>query len=319
MIRILANDGIHPDGKLLLEDAGFEVVTDKIDQANLPTELTDFDAIIVRSATKVRKDLIDACPRLQVVARGGVGMDNIDVEYAKSKGLKVISTPAASSQAVAELVFAHLFGVSRFIFESNREMPVNGDTQFNKLKKKYEAGIELRGKTLGIVGFGRIGQAVARIALGVGMNVLPVDPFLDQATINIDIPQVKDAAFAVQLHTVTMDELLHNSDLITLHVPFDGGKALIGTTEFAKMKNGVRIVNASRGGVLDELALIEALNSGKVAAAGLDVFDSEPTPRKEILTHPRISLTPHIGASTEEAQAKIGRELADQIIAHFDR
>lgn len=319
MIRILANDGIHPDGKLLLEDAGFEVVTDKIDQANLPTELTDFDAIIVRSATKVRKDLIDACPRLQVVARGGVGMDNIDVEYAKSKGLKVISTPAASSQAVAELVFAHLFGVSRFIFESNREMPVNGDTQFNKLKKKYEAGIELRGKTLGIVGFGRIGQAVARIALGVGMNVLPVDPFLDQATINIDIPQVKDAAFAVQLHTVTMDELLHNSDLITLHVPFDGGKALIGTTEFAKMKNGVRIVNASRGGVLDELALIEALNSGKVAAAGLDVFDSEPTPRKEILTHPRISLTPHIGASTEEAQAKIGRELADQIIAYFDR
>lgn len=318
MIKILVNDGIHPDGKMLLEDAGFSVDTDKIDQADLPKRLPEYDAIVIRSATKVRKDLIDQCPNLKIIARGGVGLDNVDVAHAKSKGIAVMNTPAASSESVAELAFAHMFSLARFLHLSNREMPEKGNTEFNKLKKSYSKGIQLRGKTLGIVGFGRIGQETARIGLALGMNVLPVDLMIEETDIDINLYNSKDVKLTVHVPTVKFDQMLAKSDFISLHVP-SIGKALLGKAEFEKMKNGVFVINCSRGGIIDETALLSALDSGKVAAAGLDVFDNEPTPLKYLLDHPKVSASPHIGASTLEAQRNIGLELADQIIAHFDQ
>ncbi|MEM7102282.1 MAG: D-2-hydroxyacid dehydrogenase [Bacteroidota bacterium] len=320
MIKILVNDGIHPDGKMLLEDAGFVVHNDKVPQDKLPEILPDYQGIVVRSATKVRQELIDVCPNLKVIARGGVGLDNIDVAYAQSKGIEVINTPAASSQSVAELVFAHLFSLARSLHDANRQMPSQGNSAFKALKKKYSGGVELRGKTLGLLGFGRIGQYVARAALGLGMNVMPVDLIYDELKIDVDIFKIKDASLSVTLKTDSFEDMLEHADFITVHVPFkQGGKALIGQAEFARMKDGVFIVNAARGGVIDEDALLEALESGKVAGAALDVFVNEPTPRQELLDHPKISLSPHIGASTGEAQRNIGLELADKIIAHFEK
>ncbi len=316
MIKILANDGIDPIGKKSLEEAGFTVDTQTIAQDQLATALLNYDGITVRSATKVRKELIDACPNLKLIGRGGVGMDNIDVEYARSKGVAVVNTPAASSLSVAELVFSHLFTGIRFLHDSNRKMPIEGATQFNNLKKAYAKGIELRGKTLGIIGFGRIGRETATIALGLGMNVLAYDlfpfdghiPLTFQGGVKVDIP----------VKSVSLAEVIAQSDFISLHTPF-ADKPILGAEEFATMKNGVGIVNCSRGGTIDELALIDALDSGKVAFAGLDVFDNEPTPLAAILTHPKISLTPHIGASTNEAQERIGTELANLIIDHFSK
>lgn len=318
MIKVLVNDGVHPDGKAMLEKAGFEVHSDHIPQAQLPEKLNAYDVICVRSATKVRKELIDQCPNLKIIARGGVGLDNIDVDYAISKGIKVINTPAASSEAVAELAFAHMFTISRFLHHANRNMPDIGDSEFKRLKKAYSKGVQLRGKTLGIIGFGRIGQAVARIGLGLGMNIMPVDLAFDEMKIDVNIFKLRDASLSVTLKTDTMDDMLAKADFLTIHVPFKaGGRPLIGEAEFAKMKDGVRVVNTARGGAIDEDALLAAIASGKVAAAGLDVFENEPTPRKEILENHSISLTPHIGASTGEAQRNIGLELADKIMTHF--
>lgn len=310
--KILANDGIDAVGKQLLEKAGFTVVTEKVDQENLAQELNEkkYIALTVRSATKVRKELIDACPDLKVIGRGGVGMDNIDVDYAKSKGIQVINTPAASSNSVAELVFAHLFNAVRFLYDSNRQMPVNGQEKFDELKKKYAKGVELREKTIGIIGFGRIGQYTAKIALGLGMRVLAFDPFVKESVIVIDINGSESVNITVK--TVDMDILVKESDFISVHVP--GGK-LIGKTEINNMKNGVILINASRGGVIDESDLIEGLNSGKISHACLDVFENEPKPTDAILKHPKISLTPHIGAATNEAQERIGVELAEKLIA----
>lgn len=316
MIKILANDGIDPIGKKMLEDAGFFVDTNNIPQDELPVKLQEYDAITVRSATKVRKALIDACPNLKVIGRGGVGMDNIDVDYAKEKGIGVYNTPASSSLSVAELVFASLFGCVRFLPDSNRKMPVDGSTKFNDLKKAYAKGVELRGKTLGIVGFGRIGREVAKIAIGVGMDVIAYDlyPF------NPELELVLGGGIAVKasVKTVSLEEVITTSDFITLHTPFID-KALFGAEELARTKKGVGLVNISRGGLIDELALVDALNSGQVSFAALDVFDNEPTPREEILKHPKISLTPHIGAATNEAQERIGVELASLIIGHFKK
>ncbi|MCE3259005.1 MAG: phosphoglycerate dehydrogenase-like oxidoreductase [Bacteroidetes bacterium] len=311
--KILANDGIDNVGKALLEKAGFTVVTEKVAQENIAKEINaqGYLAITVRSASKVRKDIIDACPNLKVIARGGVGMDNIDVEYAKSKGINVINTPAASSNSVAELVFAHLFNAVRFLYDSNRQMPVSGEDKFDELKKKYAKGVELRGKTIGIVGFGRIGQNVAKIALGLGMKVLAFDPFVAEAQIEIDIDGLKDPV-KVPVKTHGMDKVIQNSDFITFHVP--GGK-LITRHEIASMKNGVILINSARGGVINEEDLLEGLNSGKISHACLDVFENEPRPSVAILKHPKISLTPHIGAATNEAQERIGVELAEKLIA----
>ncbi len=311
MKKILINDGIHPDGKAKLEAAGFEVHTEKVAQEDLMEKLPAYDAIVVRSATKVRTELIDNCPNLKVIARGGVGLDNIDVAHAKSKNITVINTPAASSSSVAELAFAHMFTLSRFLHDANRNMPKDGGTKFKGLKKNYSKGMELRGRTLGIIGFGNIGQETGKIALALGMNVLPVDPGRKEATIEIDLYGGR-GGLAVTLNTVPMDEMLAHSDFISLHIP-NLGKYVLSHDEFAKMKDGVVLVNCARGGTVDEDALLAALESGKVAAAGLDVFENEPTPRTELLSHPRISLTPHIGGSTQEAQRNIGLELAEKI------
>jgi D-3-phosphoglycerate dehydrogenase len=310
--KILANDGIDAKGKEILEKAGYTVDTDKVPQEKLAEAINShkYIALTVRSATKVRRDLIDACPGLKVIGRGGVGMDNIDVDYARGKGIHVINTPAASSHSVAELIFAHFFGMVRFLHQSNREMPSKGGTEFEPLKKKYAKGIELKGKTLGIIGFGRIGQEVAKIGLGIGMKVIAHDPFLKEALIELDIHG--HSPIKLKIETLSMDKILEEADFITLHVP--GGK-VITRDQFAIMKNGVFLANASRGGVIDENDLIEALNSGKVAGAALDVFVNEPQPMKDLLSHEKISLTPHIGAATEEAQERIGIELAEKIIS----
>lgn len=309
---ILANDGIDAAGKALLEKAGYTVLTEKVAQENLAEEINKqgIIALTVRSATKVRKDTIDACPGLKVIGRGGVGMDNIDVDYARSKGIEVINTPAASSNSVAELVFAHLYSAVRFLYDSNRKMPANGNTKFEELKKSYAKGVELTGKTIGIVGFGRIGQAVARIALGTGMKVLAYDPFVKEAMIMLDIQGTEGVN--VRVVTGTLEDVFTKSDFITLHVP---GGELVGEKELGSMKDGVVLVNAARGGVINESALMAALNNGKVAHAGLDVFVNEPTPSQELLNSKGISLTPHIGAATNEAQERIGIELAEKIIA----
>jgi len=315
MIKILANDGIHPDGKTLLEEANYQVDTDKVAQEDLLEVLPAYDAIIIRSATKVRKDLIDACPNLKVIARAGVGLDNIDVDYARDKGIAVFNTPAASSQAVAELVFTHMFNLARFVHRSNREL-VAADANFKALKKAYSEGMQLRGKTLGIIGFGRIGQEVARIGIGMGMNVLASDPMVDEADIDIMLYGAKSIRLTVTVETVSFEEVLAQSDFMTFHVP-SVGRALVGKDEIAQMKTGAFIINTARGGIADEDALLEALKSGKLGGAALDVFLNEPTPNPELLQHPNVSVTPHIGASTVEAQANIGRELADIILEHF--
>jgi D-3-phosphoglycerate dehydrogenase len=314
MFRILANDGIDPIGKALLENAGFKVDTTHIPQDQLSEGLKNYDGITVRSATKVRKELIDSCPNIKLIGRGGVGMDNIDVDYARSKGIAVVNTPAASSLSVAELVFAHLFTGIRFLQDSNRKMPIEGNSKFNDLKKAYAKGIELRGKKIGVIGFGRIGRETAKVALGLGMEVLAYDIF--EVPNELELIIGANTKVNCPINVVSIDQLIKDADFISLHVPFSE-KPVLGKDEFENMKNGVGVVNCSRGGTIDEDALIEALNSGKVAFAGLDVFDNEPTPRQDLLSHPKVSLTPHIGASTNEAQERIGTELANLIIDFF--
>jgi len=318
MIKILANDGIHPDGQMLLEEAGYQVDTTHIPQEQLLKVLPNYDAVIVRSATKIRKDLIAACPRLKVIARGGVGMDNIDVDFAKTQGKQVINTPNASSQAVAELVIGQIFTLARGLHFANRQMPEEGATEFKKLKELYSEGLQVKGKTLGIVGFGRIGLELAKMALGLGMRVIAHDLNEQKTKIAMSLHDVPQLSFQLDFKTTSFEKVLAQSDFLSLHVPFVGLKPILGAAEFNKMKRGSFIINTSRGGTVDELELINALNSGQIAGAALDVFDNEPKPRTEILQHPRISLTPHIGASTLEAQRYIGLELADALIAIFD-
>jgi D-3-phosphoglycerate dehydrogenase len=313
-MKVLANDGISKSGIKALEKGGFEVITTKVAQEQVANFINtnDVKVILVRSATKVRKDIIDACQGLKIIGRGGVGMDNIDVAYAREKGLHVINTPASSSESVAELVFGHLFTGVRFLHDANRNMPLEGDTNFDGLKKAYANGIELRGKTLGIIGFGRIGQAVAKMALGLGMKVIAADKYVNEAVIRVDF--YNGQFINVEIITESLEDVIKHSDFITLHVPAQDGY-VIDKEEFQLMKDNVGIVNCARGGVINEVALIEALDEGKVLFAGLDVFEKEPTPEIQILMHPKISLTPHIGAATEEAQDRIGTELADQIIS----
>ena len=319
MIKILANDGIDANGKKILEEAGFTVITDKIAQENLMTELNNFDAILVRSATKVRKELIDACPNLKLVGRGGVGMDNIDIEYAKNKGIKVVNTPASSSVSVAELVFAHIFSAARLIQITNRVMPNEGNTKFNDLKKVASNGIELQGKTMGIFGFGRIGQEVAKMAIGLGMQVLAFDPYVEKVDLSLNLPALGlNSRIKVTINTVSDESVLTHADFITFHLPFnEGEKAIVDAEKMSKMKRGVGLVNCSRGGVINEVDLLAALNSGQVGFAGLDVFEKEPPVNMDILKHDNVSLSPHIGGSTKEAQNRIGIELAEKVIEFF--
>ena len=312
MINILANDGLSNSGIDALKKSGFNIITTNVAQEQLENYINkeNISVILVRSATTVRKDLIDNCPGIKIIGRGGVGMDNIDVEYARSKNIHVINTPAASSASVAELVFAHLYGGVRFLHESNRSMPLEGDSNFKKLKKAFAKGVELRGKTIGIIGFGRIGRETAKIALGIGMNVIAYDKFLESADIKLEFMDNKTIDFNIKISK--FDDLLKASDFISLHVPAQKNY-IIDKSEFNKMKDGVGIINAARGGVINEVELVSALESGKVAFAGLDTFENEPKPEIQLLMNSKLSLTPHIGAATNEAQDRIGLELAEQI------
>ncbi|MET7029272.1 D-2-hydroxyacid dehydrogenase [Sediminicola luteus] len=314
-MKILVNDRISQSGIQALQNAGFEVNTTKVAQEQLINYINKnaIEILLVRSATEVNKEVIDNCPTLKIVGRAGVGMDNIDVEYAVQKGIKVINTPEASAASVAELVFAHLYSGVRFVHDSNRNMPLEGDSKFNMLKKAYSKGLELKGKTLGIVGFGKIGQATAKIALGIGMKVMYHDHHREETTVTVPFFDGQSVSFVLKNNS--MEELLKSADFFSMHVPAQKQYA-IGKKEFELMKDGVGIINTARGGVIDEVALVDALENGKVLFAGLDVYESEPSPEIRILMHPQISLTPHIGGSTIEAQERIGMELANLIIDH---
>ncbi len=303
MIRVLATDGIEKSAIAKLESKGIEVVEKFYEPDVLGEELKNYEVVVVRSATKVREPIIDKAlegGRLQLIIRGGVGVDNIDVAYAKSKGLTVANTPNASSASVAELAIAHMFAVARYIHIANHTM------REGKWNKKHYEGSELAGKTLGLIGFGRIGQETAKRALALGMNVI----YTDLAGAK---EGVKDCKF------VSFDEVLSQAEFISLHIPGNKDKSpVIGAAEFAKMKDGVFVINTARGGVVSEDDLIIALDSGKVKAAALDVFAEEPTKNEKIYTHDKISLTPHIGAATGEAQERIGEEIVQIILKHFN-
>tara|TARA_R110002050_G_scaffold200591_1_gene335466 strand:+ start:6680 stop:7639 length:960 start_codon:yes stop_codon:yes gene_type:complete len=316
-MKILANDGISPIGEKMLIEAGYQVETTFVPQDQLTDYINknDISVLLVRSATKVRQPMIDACKGLKAVGRGGVGLDNIDVDYAKDNGIDVFNTPGASSQAVAELVMGHMLSLARGLHDSNRQMPIYGNTEFKSLKKKYGKGIELRGKTMGVIGLGRIGQQTAKYALGLGMKVIGTDAFTTEATIDLGINGVKASA---TIKSIDFDTLLAESDFISLHVPAQAdGKPVIGTEEIQKMKDGVILINLSRGGIINEADLLEGLNNGKIRGAAIDVYDNEPTPNGDILKHPNMSLTPHTGAATLEAQDRIGEELANYITTNF--
>ena len=317
-MKILANDGISITGVKTLKAAGFDVSTENVPQDNLIDHLNEnkTEVLLVRSATVVRKDLIDSCPNIKIIGRGGVGMDNIDVEYARSKEIKVINTPSASSSSVAELVFSHIFSGIRFLHDSNRNMPLQGETNFKSLKKSYSNGLEIRGKTIGIIGFGRIGQEVAKIALGLGMNIIAFDNYVKDALISFSL--YDGEIIQKKIITNSFNEVLSKSDFITLHVPSQK-KYLIDKSHFCLMKNTVGFINCARGGVVNEMDLLEALDNDQISFAGLDTFINEPNPSVKLLMHPKISLSPHIGAATSEAQERIGKELADQIISIYNK
>jgi len=311
-MKVHANDGISESGINKLEEYGFKVDLTKVAQEQLVDYINTnaITSLLVRSATQVRKDIIDNCPSLKIIGRGGVGMDNIDVDYAKSKGIHVINTPAASSKSVAELVFSHLFGCVRFLHESNRSMPLDGDSKFKDLKKAYAKGSELSGKTIGIIGFGRIGQEVAKIGIGIGMNVIFYDKFNKEANLKLGFFDGQNISF--KLSSSSFENLLKDSDFISVHIPASD-KYLLDSNEFSQMKDGVGVLNLSRGGILNEEELIKYIETGKVSFAGIDTYENEPKPNIKILMNSSISLTPHIGAATNEAQDRIGVELADKI------
>ena len=311
---VLANDGISKAGEQLLKEAGIEILETKVSQEHLINFINEnkVDVLLVRSATKVRKDLIDECPGLKIIGRGGVGMDNIDVEHAIEKGIYVINTPKASSRSVAEMVFAHFFSLARFLHESNRIMPLEGDTHFKALKKSFSSAIELEGKTLGVIGFGGIGQEVVKIGISLGMKVKVLTRTPKTETITLDFFDGQQVQFNVSSEN-DMDLFLKDLDFLSINTP-KTDQYILDTPQFDKMKDGILIVNTARGGVINEVTLLDAIEAGKIAGAALDVFENEPTPELAILMNPNLSLSPHLGGNTQDAQNKIGRELAEQII-----
>ncbi|KOF57728.1 MULTISPECIES: D-2-hydroxyacid dehydrogenase [Clostridium] len=304
MIRLLANDGMDKGAAAKLRELGYEVVEDHYEGKKLLDKIKTFDILVVRSNTKVRKELIDAAVeggKLKLVIRAGVGVDNIDVAYAREKGINVSNTPKASSISVAELTLGHIFAVSRFINTSNVTM------REGKWEKKAYKGIELFGKTLGLIGFGRISKEVAKRANALGMKVIYTDI-------------CGKAEGYDEYEFVELKNLLQKSDFVSLHVPLDKNKGyVIGKEEIKAMKDGAYLINCARGGVVNEEALVEALNTGKIAGAALDVFENEPKPNKELLDNPKVSVTPHIGASTAEAQKRIGVEIVNIVSEFFEK
>ncbi|MFN6048757.1 MAG: D-2-hydroxyacid dehydrogenase [Bacteroidota bacterium] len=314
-MRVLANDGIDAAGKQILEAAGFEVITNKVTQEELPNVIGEYDVLIVRSATKVNASVINASS-LKLIARAGVGLVNIDMKAAGEKNIPVVNTPNASSRSVAELVFAHLFSLSRFLHKANRQMPTNGIAGFKDMKKVYSDGFELMGKKLGIIGFGRIGQEVAKMAIGLGMEVLVYDYKQREFDVVVQMAKAYQSHnFKVTLKGQSLDTVLSQSDCLTIHTP--GSAEVIGAAEIAQMKAGSVLINCARGGVVNEVALAEALQSGQISCAGVDVFENEPPSNDLMISQDNCSLSPHIGASTKEAQERVGIELAEKITGFF--
>ena len=297
-MRILVTDGMDKTALAQLKANGHDVVEQFYEPDALGAALKEFDVCVVRSATKVRAQHIDQAKegRLKLIIRGGVGVDNIDVKYAEDNGITVRNTPRASSNSVAELAIAHMLSCARFVSVAGHTMR-EGKWE----KKAYGKGIEIGGKTLGVIGYGRIGQALGRMAQALGMQVLAYDIFK------------VDGLDCDTMHYVEMDELLAKSDFISLHTPSIDGKPFINAETISKMKDGVVFINTSRGNNVDEDALLEALNSGKIRAAGLDVYAKEPPTNEALINHPAVSCTPHIGAATVEAQKRIGAEIVDII------
>ena len=296
-MKVLIADPIDPGSIEKIRQARIEVEDlSGIPKEELPNRVSNFDVMVVRSATKVRKEMIDRMQKMKLIIRGGVGLDNIDADYAKSKGIKVVNTPGASSASVSELTLAHMFALSRHIARGTQSI------KEGQWEKKTLKGIELSGKTLGIIGVGRIGKELAKRAKGLGMKVIGYDPYVKTME---------------ESELVDFDTLLRTSDYISLHIPLTPEtRNILGKDEFEKMRDGVIIVNCARGGIIDENALLDALKKGKVAGVGIDVFETEPPPRTELMELPNVTFTPHIGAATKEAQARIGKEVA-QIVCEF--
>lgn len=316
-MKVLVNDGISNSGKDLLESKGFEVMVMRVAQEQLTSFINthQITVLLVKSNTKITKDIIDACPTLEVIGIGGDNQNNVDIQYAKSKGIAIIDTPNASANSVAELVFAHLLGMVRYLHDSNRQMPLEGDIRFKELKKYYAKGTELKGKTIGIVGTGNVGKAVAKIALGLGMKILMNNK--NSADTNITLQYFDGQEVNFSFNSNPLSTVLQKSDFITLHTPALS-QHLIGEAELKLMKKGVGIINTAVGGVLDEVALINFIEGKHVAYAALDVYETEPRPEIQLLMNPELSLSPHIGGATIETQERIGTELANQIIKHYE-
>ena len=310
---VLANDGISEKGIQLLKEADITVLDARVSAEHLSNFINEnnVDVLLVRSATQVRKNLIDECPNLKIIGRGGISMDNIDVDYAIDKGIYIINTPKASCKSVAELVFAHFFSLARFLHESNRLMPLEGETKFNTLKKSFNNATELSGKTLGVIGMGNIGLEVIKIGISLGMTIVAYNR--TPKTENVKISFFDGQSLHFEIKSVNLDEVLKKSDFISINIS-NTEEYFIDNEQIAMMKEGVFIANTARGGVLNEVALIDAIERGKVAGAALDVFENEPNPEIEILMNPALSLSPHIGGNTLEAQNRIAEELAEQII-----
>lgn len=294
-MKILVCDKTEKEAIERMRAAGLQVdVRDDITPEELPNVLPAYDGMVVRSRTKVRQPLIDVCPHLKVIVRGGVGLDTIDAEYARSKGITVMNTPMASSASVAELAIGYMFMLARSLYQATSSIKAE------KWEKKSFEGDEVGGKTLGLIGIGNIGKEVARRAHALGMTVVAYDPYVKEAE-------------GVKL--VGLDELLASSDYISLHLPKTKESAgMIGKEQFAKMKNGVRIVNCARGGIIDQAALYDALVAGKVGGAALDVYAEEPPTDWKLMQLPNVIGSPHIGAATHEAQGRVGAEVADKLI-----
>lgn len=295
MLRMLLNDGLDKKAISNLELLGCDVDTNHYDIEDLKEKIKEVDCIVIRSATKIRRELIDEAikgGKLKLIIRGGVGLDNIDVKYAEQNGIKVRNTPNASSSSVAEIILAHMFSLARFLNQSNITMKAG------LWKKKEYVGVELEGKTLGIIGMGRIGSELAKKCTALGMKIIYFDL--------MDIKNIDN-----NYRKVEFDELLRESDFISINI--SGTKSIIGSEELKKVKKGAFIINTSRGKALDEDAIITSLNDGTLGGVGLDVFLEEPSKNLELINHPKVSLTPHIGASTKEAQMKIGEEVINII------
>ena len=314
---VLANDGISQNSKKELIDLNFKIFDTKIDQSELIKYINSnhIEIILVRSATIINSEILNNCKSIKLIGRAGVGLDNIDLISAKKNNVRVFNTPNASSISVAELVISHLLSANRNLHITNRSMPLNGETKFKEIKSHSSECKEVMFKTLGIIGLGRIGQEVAKRAFSLGMNVIAFDKKIEKIKIHLD--HIKNQNIFFDLITSSLDDVLKESDFITLHIPKINHKPFLGRDEFDIMKKGVGIINTSRGGLIDESELIKFLNNKKVSFAALDVYENEPTPNIQLLMHDKISLSPHIGGSTVEAQERIGDEIVKEIKSFY--